>query len=249
MEVVGAASADVRQPPYVLHPGRDDLVGPLLDPAGRLGPGRAAVRRVVLESAVARRVVRRSDHYAVGEPRGTAPVVGEDGVRHRRGGGVAVGGVDQHRHVIGGEHLDRGDPCGLGQRMGVGSEEQRTVRALLRPVLADGLTGRSDVVLVERRGRRRPAVTRGAERHPLVRLGRIGMQRVIRRHQPGHIGQVLLTGLLSGSFVRHLPTPPYRSVVAICPRISFPDGRRGPVAAPQYAPPRRRRTRRGPAHR
>ena len=55
-----------------------------LDPAGDVGVGRAAVRRVVLEAAVFGRIVRRRDDDAVGEPAGAAAVVDEDRVRDRR---------------------------------------------------------------------------------------------------------------------------------------------------------------------
>ena len=47
----------------------EQRVGLALDPAGDVGVGRAAVRRVVLEAAVLGRVVRRRDDDAVGERR------------------------------------------------------------------------------------------------------------------------------------------------------------------------------------
>lgn len=237
--------AGVRQPAHVLHPARDDLVGPLLDPAGGIGPGGTAVRRVVLEPAVAGRVVGRSDHHTVGEVPLPAPVVAEDGVRDRRGRGVAVGRIDEHGHVIGGEHLDGGVPGRLRQRMGVGAEEERPVRAPARPVLADGLAGGGDVVLVERGGRRRPAVTGGTERHPLVRLGRVRVQRVVRRHQPGHIDEILRPGRLSSSFVRHLPL--LRVGRCGLPRHIFAGGPRRFATAPPGRAESRWRTRRAPA--
>ena len=69
-------------------PPRDQLVGPLGDHARRVGVGRTAVRRVVLEAAVGRRVVRGRDHDAVGQTRAgrqvLAAVGAEDRVRDRR---------------------------------------------------------------------------------------------------------------------------------------------------------------------
>ena len=62
----GRAGPGQRHPAYVGQPAAQDLVGPVLDPAGDVAAGGAAVRRVVLEAAVARRVVRRGDHDAVG---------------------------------------------------------------------------------------------------------------------------------------------------------------------------------------
>ena len=74
---------------------RDQIVRPIRDPAGRIRVGRAAVGRVVLETAIAGRVVARRDHDAVSQPgpgcfrpaadHGRArPVVAEDGVAERR---------------------------------------------------------------------------------------------------------------------------------------------------------------------
>ena len=65
---------------------RQQPVGALLDPAGDVGIGRPAVRRVVLETAVFRRIVRRRDHDAVGETGRPAAVVRQDGVRDDGGG-------------------------------------------------------------------------------------------------------------------------------------------------------------------
>ena len=44
---------------------------------------------------------------------------------------VAVAVVDQHGHVVGGQHLERGRPRRLGQPVGVAADEQRAVVALL----------------------------------------------------------------------------------------------------------------------
>jgi hypothetical protein len=147
--------------------------------------------------------VRGRDDHTVGEARRASPVVGQDGVRDRRCGGVAVRCVDEHGDVVGREHLQCGDPGRLGQGVRVRAEEERAVGALLRPVLAYGLTGGGDVVLVEGRRQRRPAVSRRAERHALPRVRRVGVQRVVRRHQPGHIDQVTGSGRLARCLVLH----------------------------------------------
>ena len=112
--------------------GGEQLVGAPGDPAGGVGVGRAAVGRVVLEPAVGGRVVRRRDDDAVGEPGAGRPaaVGAQDGVRHGRRRRVAVGGVDEHGDVVGGEHLERARPRRLGQGVGVAAEEQRAVDAL-----------------------------------------------------------------------------------------------------------------------
>ena len=58
--------------------------------------------------------------------------------------------------------------------MGVRAEEERAVRALSGAVLADRLGGRSDVVVVERGGKRRAAVPGRAEGDGLGGVRRIG---------------------------------------------------------------------------
>lgn len=214
--------AGVRDAPYVLQAAGDDVVGAVLDPGGRLRTGGAAARRVVLETAVGGRVVRGGDHHAVGEAGRAVAVVGEDGVRDRRGGRVAVRLVDQDGHVVGGEHLQCRDPRGLGQCVGVGAEEEGAVGALGGAVLADGLAGGRDVVLVERRREGRTAVSRRPERHPLPGLGRVGVQRVVRRDQTGHIDEVLGPGDLPRSRVLHFPAPPLRSTVGYGPHSPLP---------------------------
>ena len=90
------------------------------DPLRGVGVGRPAVGRVVLEAAVGGRVVRRGHDDAVGQPAGRvlAAVGAQDRVRHRRGRRVAVAVVDEHGHVVGGEHLQRGGPGRLRERRG-----------------------------------------------------------------------------------------------------------------------------------
>src|SRR5690606_2718466 len=140
----------VRDAADVLEAAPDDVVGAVLDPGRGVGAGGAAAGRVVLESAVGGRVVGGRDDDAVRAGTGRVPpVVGEDGVRDGRGRRVAVGAVDEHGDPVGGEHLQGGDPSGLGQGVGVRAEVEGAVGALGGAVLADGLAGRGDVVVVE----------------------------------------------------------------------------------------------------
>ena len=153
---------------------------------GGVGVGRAAVRRVVLEAAVARRVVRRGDHDAVGQAGAGLPaaVGADDRVRDRRGRGVAVAGVDQHGHVVGGQHLERGRPGRLGQRVGVAADEQRPVVALLA-CGSRRSPGWSPAMCVSLNAvfRLRAAVPAGAERDLLVDVVRVGHAGVVRRDE------------------------------------------------------------------
>src|SRR5690606_34108789 len=107
-EVVAAGGLGGQRPRVgdaadLLEPVGDQRVGAVLDPGGGLGVGRAAVRRVVLETAVTGRVVRGGHHHAVGQTGGAAPVVGEDRQGDRGGRGVAVAGVEHDAYAVGGE--------------------------------------------------------------------------------------------------------------------------------------------------
>ena len=212
------------------QPGAQQLVGPAGDPAGGVGVGRAAVRRVVLEAAVPGRVVRRGDDDAVGEAASSSPVGRQDRVADRRGGGVAAGGVDQHRDVVGRQHLQRADPGRLGQGVGVAAEEQRPVVALRLPVLADGLGGGQDVRLVEGGVEGRPAVPGGAEGDLLGGLGRVGLDRVVGGDQRGDVDQVGGGGGLTGTFVAHAAdlgprlAPGATGTAVMTPRAKSPCG-------------------------
>jgi hypothetical protein len=83
------------------------------------------------------------------------------------------------------------------------TQVQRPADPVPGPVLADGLSGGQDVVLVERGGQRRPAVPGRAERHPLRRLTGIGMQGVVRGDQLGHVDEVSRGSGLPGTRIGH----------------------------------------------
>ena len=166
-----------------VQPRLEQRVGRVLDPAGHVGVGRAAVRRVVLEAAVAGRVVRGGDDDPVGRAAAAAAVVGEDRVRDHRRRGRAVVGVEHDVDAVRAEHLDDRARGRLGQRVGVAAEEQRAVDPLGLAVAADRLGDREHVRLVERARGRRAAVAGGAEAHALGGLGGVGALVVVRRDQ------------------------------------------------------------------
>lgn len=160
-----------------IETGDQQRIGALLNPLGHAGVGRAAIGGVVLEAAIARRVVRRRDDDAVGQPAQAAAVVAEDRVGDRRGRGIArlaagfrATGVDARLDAVGRQHFQRRDERRLGQRMGVHAHEQRAVDAFLAAVIADRLGGGEDVPLVEAALERGTAMPGGAERHLLRRV-------------------------------------------------------------------------------
>ena len=141
------------------------------------------------------------DADAVGELAGALAVGLEDGVRDRRGRGVAVGGIQHHGDVVGGEHLQRGRRGRAGQRVAVGADEQRPVGALLGAVLADGLGDGQDVVPVEGGVQARPAVPGGAEDDPLVGDGDVGMQVLVGRENGVDVDEIAGLSRLSCAWI------------------------------------------------
>ena len=206
----------VLQRPRQRHPlhlgiaAAQNLVGALGDCTGGVGVGRPTVGWVVLESAVAGRIVRRGDDDPVGQRRTAAPVVGQDGVADRRRRRVPVGRINQHRNVVGGQHLQRRHPGRFGQAVGVTADEQRAGGALRGPVLGDGLRGGQDVRFVEGAVQAGTAVPGRAERDLLSDVVRIRLDGVIRRHQMGQVDEIV--GL------RRLPGAGIGSHGAILPR-------------------------------
>ena len=204
-----------------LEPVAQDLVGALGDHARRVGVGGAAVGRVVLEAAVARRVVRRGDDDAVGQVAVAAAVERQDRVADRRRRRVAVGRIDHRHNVIGGQHLQRRRPGRLGQRVGVPADEQRPVVPCAARYSAMACVVARMCASLNARVQAGAAVPRRAEHHLLLEVVRIGLDRVVRRHHMGHIDEVFGLRRLPGAWVgRHgLDSAPCGSV-----RRPVPDG-------------------------
>ena len=127
----------------------------------------------------------------------------QDRPGHRGRRGVPAARVEQHPDAVGGEHLQRADLGRLGQRVRVRARGTAARRCPGGPVLADRLGGGDDVVLVERRRQRGPAVAGRAERHPLGGVIRVGMQRVVRGDQLRDIHQILSDTGLPRTQTRH----------------------------------------------
>ena len=118
---------------HALHAGvaaAQQLVGPVLDPPGDVGVGRAAVGRVVLEAAVLGRIVRRRDDDAVGEAGRAAAVVDEDGARDDRRRRDAVVALDDRLDAVGRQHFERRALGRRRQGVRVLAHEERAVDAL-----------------------------------------------------------------------------------------------------------------------
>lgn len=177
------------------------IVGEVFDPFGGGGVGGAAGGGVVFEAAIFGRVVGRGDDDAVGEAIFSVAVVGEDGVRERRGGSVAAVLIDHGFDAVGSQDFKGADEGGFGKSVGVCGEEERAGGALLLAVVADGLGDSEDVVFVERGGHGRAAVAGGAEGDALGGDGDVGLQRVVIGDQARDVGEMGGVGQLASAFI------------------------------------------------
>ena len=89
------------------------------------------------------------DDDAVGSVVALAAVEHDDRAAERRGRHPAVAGVDDDADAVADEHLDGGLVGGCRERMRVAADEQRPVDAVCGSVLADRLSDRRDVVVIE----------------------------------------------------------------------------------------------------
>ncbi len=169
-----------------------------LDPRGDFAFRRPAVRGVVLEAAVMRRIVRGRDDDAISHACLCAHGCSVRIAWETAGVGVysspsAIITVDP----VGRQYLERTGTRRHGERMRVHAEKQRAIDRLLRAIQADGLTDGQDVVFVERRVEGGPAMARGAERHPLPRHRRIRAVGVVGRDELRHVHQHRWRGRLA----------------------------------------------------
>ena len=175
----------------------EKLVGLRLDPAGDAGFRRPAVRGIVFEAAVMRRIVRRCDHNTVGESCLAPAVVGENRVGNSRGRSVFIALRQHDVHAVGRQHFQRAGQRRHGERMRVHAEKQRAIDVLLRSVQANGLTDGEDMPFVESLVERGTTMSRGAERNPLCRHRRVRLLRIVGRYQSGYVHQHRRFGRLS----------------------------------------------------
>ena len=154
--------------------------------------------RVVLESAVTRRVVGRRNYDAVGQPLFAAAVVTEDGVGDDRGRSEAVVTLDHRLDAVGRQYLER-RALGRGRHgVGVLAHEKGTIGSLAASVLTDRLGDGQNVRLGECVLLGRPAMAAGAEMNQLLWVACIRPARVIFVQKPVDVNQQLSRGRLTG---------------------------------------------------
>ncbi len=188
--------------PYAVPACRQQRVGALLDPAGDVRVRRAAVRRVVLDAAVGRRIVRGRDDEAVGPRPRAAGVVRQDRARDHRGRRVAVVGLQVHDDAIGREHFDGGALGRRRERVGVLAQEKRAGDPGLGAVFGDRLGDGQDMGFVEAAIECAAAVAAGAEGHALGGVAYVGYV-LVGRQQRRNVGKGGGRSRLAGKRVDH----------------------------------------------
>ena len=129
---------------------------------------------VVLEATGFRRIMRGSDHNAVGQAGLTAVIVAEDGMGDSRGGRVLIVVRQHHLNLVGGQDFHRAGQRGPRERMGIDAQEERPVDLLLLAIEANCLGDGQDVPFVKGPVEGGTAVARGAKDNPLLGYLRIG---------------------------------------------------------------------------
>src|SRR5665647_1024012 len=149
MDVRRIARAVVRDSSQAIEIVFEKCVCSSLDPRCYVGIGRSPIRRVVLEAAVLRWIMRRGDDDPVSETALAVLVVCQDRVRNDRRRCISIVIVDYCIDVIGGKYLERACQGGFRQSVGVDSDEQRAGDAIVASVMTDCLADRQDMSFIE----------------------------------------------------------------------------------------------------
>ena len=97
--------------------------------------------------------------------------------------------IEHHIDVVGHENLERGSQRSFGQRMGVETNEERTVDAVLTAIVENRLADSEDMRLVERVRESRSAMTGGTESHHLGGDRRVRFAGKLGGHQSRYVDQ------------------------------------------------------------
>ena len=107
------------------------------------------MRRVVFETAIFRRIVRRRNYYTVRQTRGSATVIRKNGRGDGRSGRIALGAIDHGFDTVCCEDLQDRGKRRFRQRVRIFAHVQRADDALLTAVFADRLGDSQNMCLIE----------------------------------------------------------------------------------------------------
>lgn len=170
------------------------FVGFRLNPAGYRCFGRTAVGRVILEAAVAGRIVRRGDHYAVRQAFSTSRIPAQNSVRNGGSGGKCPARGNAYSHIVGDQHFQSRTEGSFGKRVRIPTQKERPVNAVGFAIIANCLGNGVNMLFVKGMQHRRTTMPRRAEGYPLGSHRGIGKFGVIRAHQRGNMFQFIWSG-------------------------------------------------------
>mgnify|MGYP007082096042 CR=1 FL=1 len=124
-------------------------IGPVLDPFCDHGVSRPTVRWVVFDAAVLRRIVRGGDDDAVGKPRCSPSIIGENRVRDDGSGGVPSGLIDHDPNTVRCQHFDRTRPSRFRECVGIPAKVQGPDCTLAGSIFTDRLRDSQNMPLVK----------------------------------------------------------------------------------------------------
>src|SRR5207302_10880627 len=104
---------------HASEPVVEQLVGARLNAARDVCSGGAAMRRIVLETTIVRRIVGWRDHDAVCQAGLPSTIMGKDRMRNSRRRGETLFPRNHHVDAVGSQYFHRAFGGGPGKRMGV----------------------------------------------------------------------------------------------------------------------------------
>src|SRR5262249_25167511 len=144
------------------------LVSAALNPLCYVGVSGTTIGRIVLETAVRRRVVRRRDDDAVGEILFTIPVINENCSRDNRRRSEAVISLDDSFNTICREHFQSGALGWPGHGVRILAHKEGAVVSLAAPVITNGLSDGQNMGFGERSLKRRAPMSARSEADELI---------------------------------------------------------------------------------
>ncbi|SLT11864.1 Uncharacterised protein [Klebsiella pneumoniae] len=202
--------------PDALQTRGQQFVSAILYHFGDVGIRRAAVRRVVLNTAIFRRVMRRRDHDAVCQ-RTTFFVVHQDGIGNGRRRGETVVFLHDNINAVGRQHFQYGNKGRFGERVGIFTHVAGTGNPVPGAVFRNRLRDRQNMLLIEVMAPCTATMARGTKLHRMLRVARFRPQYVVLRGQLSDVNQITLLCRLPCAFtVRHFSLLSYPSGLFMC---------------------------------
>src|ERR1039457_4935971 len=174
---------------YSLEFGSQQSVRVCLNPTSNCVVRRPAIRRVIFEPTVMRRIMRGRDDNPVCQSLFTPAIVSQNRVRIYRGRRIFVPFGEHHVDAICRQHFQRGSAGWNGKRVCVNAKIQWTGYIMPLAIQANRLGNRKDVPFVEGQIERRSAMPGSAKYHSLFRHRRVRNTGVEGRDKPRHVNQ------------------------------------------------------------